>query len=436
MEKIKIALCGFGTVGKGVYNIFENNKTDILHKTGLEFEIAKILVRNREKYINDVNDSILTDNYNEIINNKEIDIVVELIGGIDSAKTIVIDSLKKGKSVVTANKAILAEFAREIIKTCYKYNSDVFFEASVAGSIPIIKIFKESLCANKIESFYGILNGTSNYILTKMIDEKRDFQDVLKEAMKKGYAEADPTLDIEGIDACHKLSILISLAFDTIIDYNKIFTEGITKISLDDIKFAEELGYTIKLLAIAKNHNGNIEGRVHPTLIQKNSLLANVKDAYNAIFVNGNYVEKQLYFGKGAGRFPTASAVVSDIIDAAINIKNRCKGRRPAYSVFPEFLKPKRIMKIDEIQSKYYIRFNVVDKPGVLSKISGILGKNNISIEAVIQKGRDILKKGSVPIVMITHEAKEKNVRKALKIIDGLDIVKESSILLRIEENI
>ena len=435
-NKVNIGLCGFGTVGKGVYDILNKNRDIITQKTGIEFDITKILVKNLKKHENSEIKNILTDDYKEIVNSQEIDIIVELIGGKDLANDIVIESLKKGKSVVTANKAILADNAKKIVKICEKNNTDIFFEASVAGGIPIIKIFKESLASNRIDSFYGILNGTSNYILTKMTDENREFNDVLKEAMKKGYAEADPTLDIEGIDACHKLSILVSLAFDTVVHYNKIYTEGITGISLKDIQFAEELGYTLKLLGIAKTHNGEIEARVHPTLISMDSLLANVKDAYNAIFINGDFIEQQFYFGKGAGRYPTASVVVSDIIEAGINFVKKCKARKPVYSVFSKYFKKKKILKITDIISKYYLRFNVVDKPGVLSKISGILGKFNISIEAVIQKGRDINKKGSVPIVMITHEAKERNIIKALRIIDTLNIVKDKIVLIRIEEKL
>ena len=436
MTKVNIALCGFGTVGKGVFDILTKNKDIIFKKSGIEFNVAKILVKNKDKHKDKLSKNIFTDNYQEIITDPNIQVVVELIGGNTLANELVIESLKNGKSVVTANKAILAKNAKKIIKNAKKNNVDIFFEASVAGGIPIIKILKESLASNKIQSFYGILNGTSNYILTKMLDENKEFGVVLQEAIKRGYAEADPSLDIEGIDACHKLSILVCLAFNTIIDYKNIYTEGINNISLQDIKFSQELGYTIKLLAIAKNHNGDIEARVHPTLISKNSLLANVKDAYNAIYVEGDFIGKQFYFGKGAGRYPTASVVVSDIIEAGINITNNCKSRRPAYSTFFEFLQDKKILKIDKIISKYYLRFNVVDRPGVLSKISGILGKNDISIEAVIQKGRNINNEGSVPIVMITHEAKEKNIQKALRNIDELDIIKDKTILIRIEENL
>ncbi len=436
MAKINIGLCGFGTVGEGVFDIIKKNREVIFKKTGIEFNINKILVRDINKYSKKVNKYLLTTDINDIIKNDDIHIVVELIGGVDLANDIVIKSLKNKKPVVTANKAILAENGKNILKIAKKNKVDIFFEASVAGGIPIIKIFKESLSSNRIQSFYGILNGTSNYILTKMLEENKEFNYVLQQAIEKGYAEADPTLDIEGIDACHKLSILTCLAFDTLVNYKNIYTEGINNISLEDIKFAQELGYTIKLLGIAKNHNGEIEARVHPTLISKNSLLANVKDAYNAVFVNGDFIEKQFYFGKGAGRYPTASVVVSDIIEAGINIKNNCQFRKPIYSVFMEYMQNKKMLKIDNISSKYYLRFNVVDRPGVLSKISGILGKNNISIEAVIQKGRNIDKEGSVPIVMITHEAIEKNIKKALKIIDELEIIKDKTILIRIEENL
>ncbi len=436
MDKINIGLCGFGTVGKGVYDILKKNKEEIYKKSGILFNIHTIFVRNPDKYKKYSGKLYFTNNINEIIENKEIDIVVELIGGYDTAKKIVIESLKRKKSVITANKAILAADANKILKVAEENNSDIFFEASVAGSIPIIKILKESVISNKIKNIYGILNGTANYILSKMSDENREFADILKEAIQKGYAEADPTLDIEGLDAAHKLSILMSISFNTFFNYHQIYTEGISEISLQDIQFANELGYVIKLLAIAKEINEKVEGRVHPTLIKKGTLLSTVKEANNAVFIEGDFTQKQFYFGKGAGRYPTASVVVSDIIEAGLNIINNCKKRRPFYSVFTKDFENKELIPIEEITCKYYLRFNVIDRPGVLSKISGVLGENNISIEAVIQKGRDIYNKGSVPIVMITHESLEKNIKNALKIIDNLDIVKQKTILLRIENNL
>ena len=381
MQKINIGLCGFGTVGKGVFDIIDKKKEEIFKRTGIYFEIPLILVRNLEKYKNfNLKNSKFVTDYKEIVKNENIDIVIELIGGDDKAYDIVVESLKNGKSVVTANKALLSSFASEILNVAEKNNTDIFFEGSVAGSIPIIKIIKESLSSNDIKYFYGILNGTSNYILTKMTDEKRNFEEVLKIAIEKGYAEADPTLDIEGIDAAHKLSILMSIAFNSFISYQDIYVEGISKLEVQDILFASELGYVIKLLAIAKNSNGKLEGRVHPTLISKDSLLARVKEAYNAIFLEGNYLEKQFYFGKGAGRYPTASVVVSDIIEAGLNIVNKCKKRRPFYGVFSNNMENKEVVPIDEIYTKYYLRFSAVDRPGALSKLSGTLGENNISI--------------------------------------------------------
>ena len=436
MMELNIALCGFGTVGKGVYRILEENGKVIEKKSGIKFNVKYVLVRNIEKHKREFQNVNFISNFNKIINDDSVKIVVELIGGDEIAKEIVCESLKKGKSVVTANKAILAGFGDEVIKLAEENNADIFFEASVAGSIPIIKILKESLSSNNISLIYGILNGTSNFILTKMTEENRDFKTVLKEAQERGYAEADPTLDIEGLDAGHKLSILMSIAFNTIVDYNKIYTEGISNISTEDIKFADELGYIIKLLAIAKFKDNLLEGRVHPTLINKDSLLASVKYENNALYLVGEYADKQFYFGKGAGRFPTASVVVSDIIEAGINIKNNCRARRPFYSVFSRNFENIELLPISEITTKYYMRFNAVDKPGVLSKISGVLGNYNISIEAVIQKGRDLENRGSVPIVMITHEAKEKNVKEALKIIDNLNVVKAPTVLYRIENNL
>ena len=435
MGKINIGLCGFGTVGRGVYEILIKNRDIIKRRTGLDFTIKKVLVKDIKKS-RDVNDLIFTSDFNDILSDSTINVVVELIGGTELSKEIIVSSLKRGKSVVTANKALLAVSGYELSKTAEENSADLFYEASVAGGIPIIKVFKESLPSNRIEYFYGILNGTSNYILSKMSIFGESFEDVLKNAQEKGYAEQDPTLDVEGIDAAHKLAILISLAYDVKIDFEDIYTEGISKIKEEDIKFADEFGYAVKLLAIAKKHKNDIEGRVHPVLIKKESILSNINGVFNAVYVKGDFIGPSLYYGKGAGSFPTATSVFSDIIEAGTNIHKSCMLRRPVFTSFTTEMPHVKLKPMNELETKYYLRFYAIDKPGVLSKISGILGDYSISLEAVIQKGRVDKLNGNeaVPIVMITHESVEKNILSAIDVIKGLDIVKDDTFFIRIED--
>jgi len=309
---------------------------------------------------------------------------------------------------------------------------EVGFEASVGGGIPLIRSMKEGLVANRIESLFGILNGTANYILTKMTDQGIPFSEVLKEAQALGYAEADPTFDIEGIDTAHKLTVLLAIAYGVPIDSKAVYTEGISKITPLDIKFMKEFGYRIKLLAISKDDGGAIEARVHPTLIPDDSMLANVNEAYNALYIKGDAVGNVMLYGPGAGMMPTGSAVVSDLVDVARNVLRGAVGRVPSVGYQPAGMKTRRIKSIEELQTEYYFRFSAEDRPGVLSKISGILGDHQISIKSVHQKGRDLV--GAVPIVMITHEAKEAAVRKALSEIDQLEMVKDKTVLIRIED--
>ncbi len=434
MRKINIALCGFGTVGKGVYEILKKNKKILQRRAQLDFSIKKVLVKN----INKKRDAELefTTDFSDIANDKSIDIVVELIGGTTLAETIILDALKRKKSVVTANKALLALKGFNLARVAEKYNSSLYYEASVAGGIPIIKVFKEAMTSNNIEYFYGILNGTSNYILTKMSSFGEPFAKVLKNAQAKGYAESDPSFDIEGVDAAHKLAILISLAYDAEIDFNDIYVEGISSISSEDIKFAREFGYTIKLLAISKKNGEDIEGRVHPVLIKKDTVLSFINGVFNAVYIKGDFIGPSLYYGKGAGSFPTATSVFSDIIDAATNINKHNSFAKPVFTCSVSRMKKVQLKSMLQLRTKYYLRFSVLDKPGVLSKISGILGEYSISLEAVIQKGRvnESNGKNSVPIVMITHESLEKNIIDALSIIDKLDIVKEKTFFIRIED--
>ena len=378
-----------------------------------------------------VDASLLTTDAEMVVDDPEVDIVVELIGGYEPAKSFILKAIENGKHVVTANKALLAAHGDEIFSAASRKGVEVGFEASVGGGIPLIRSLKEGLVADRIESLFGILNGTANYILTKMTDQARPFSKVLEEAQALGYAEADPTFDIEGIDTAHKLTILLAIAYGVPIDSEAVYTEGISKVTPLDIKFIKEFGYRIKLLAISKDDGEAIEARVHPTLIADDSMLANVNDAYNALYIKGDAVGNVMLYGPGAGMMPTGSAVVSDLVDVARNILTDAVGRVPSVGYQPAGVKARRIKSIEELKTEYYFRVSAEDTPGVLSKISGILGKHQISIKSVHQKGRDLV--GAVPIVMITHEAKEAAVRMALSEIDQLDVVKDKSVLIRIE---
>jgi homoserine dehydrogenase len=430
MKKINIGIIGFGTVGSGTVKILIENKELIKERTNLEINIKKIATRNtsKERQIK-VPSEMLTSNVNSLINDPEIDIIVELIGGIHPAKEFIMEAISQGKHIVTANKALLATEGDEIFSLAQQKKVEIGFEASVAGGIPIIKILREGLIANKIKSMYGIINGTSNYILTKMTDENKDFSVALKEAQELGYAEADPTLDIEGIDSAHKLAILARLAYGIRIPFNKIHIEGISKITPQDIEFASELGYKVKLLAIAKETNGKIELRVNPTMIPKEYLISKVDGVYNAIYVEGDATGSTLYYGRGAGSMPTGSSVVSDIIDISRNILKNSIQRIP---VIYETRRNIELKDMKDIVSMYYFRFFAIDKPGVLSKISGILGNHNISIASVIQKGRRVGE--AVPLVVLTHEAKESDVLKAIEDIDKLPVVAGKTAFIRVED--
>lgn len=435
MKKIQIGIVGFGVVGTGVMKILRNNSKTIRERLGASIIVKKIadLDIKSDRGIK-VNKKLLTTRVGEILNDPSIDIVVELIGGFEPAKTIILDAIKKGKQVVTANKALLAGQGVELLEAAHKRKVDIGFEGSVAGGIPVIKIIKEGLSANNIRFILGILNGTANYILSKMTNEGGRFRDILREAKRQGFAESNPTLDVEGVDTAHKLAILISMAYGIKINFKEIYTEGISHIEPLDIEFARELGYRIKLLAISRQINSQIEARVHPTLIPVNHLLSKVDGAYNAIFIDGDAIGPSMYYGKGAGMMPAASAVVSDIIDISRNIVQGISQRVPPFSYQREYLKKVRIKNIKEVVTRYYLRFSVVDRPGVLSKISGILGKHNISIHSVIQRGRRI--KGTVSIFLLTHEAREADARKALNEIDHLTLTKDKTMLIRIEDQI
>ncbi|NMB27732.1 MAG: homoserine dehydrogenase [Tissierellia bacterium] len=426
MEKIKIGLLGMGTVGSGVWNILKNNKDEIFRNCGYEMEIAKILVKDLDKKRNiDAPASLYTDDFNEVLNDDEIKIVVEVMGGIEPAKDYILKSMDKKKHVVSANKALIASHGKELFERAESNKVMFLYEASVAGGIPILSTIKESLSGNKIEEVMGIVNGTTNYILTKMTKDKVDFHNVLKEAQDKGYAELDPTADVEAYDAAHKLAILGFLSFGINIDLSSIYREGITKITPVDIEYAKELGYAIKLLAIGKEQDGEIEMRVHPTFIPLDHPLASVGDAFNAVFLKGNAVGDLMFYGKGAGDMPTGSAVVGDIIDI---IKNR------GNIFYPSNSRKKKIVKsMEETTCKYYIRIVVKDKPGVLGKIASEFGKSQVSLSSVIQKGR---KTPTVSLVFITHKSKEGNVKNAIDNILSIEQVVEIANLIRVENGV
>ena len=425
---INVGIIGFGTVGSGTVRILLENKDVLAERLGFEINLKKIAARDiLKKRDIKVPEGILTADVDTLLNDPEIRIIVELIGGINPAKEYILKALSKGKHVVTANKALLATDGSEIFAAAHKAGVEIGFEASVAGGIPIIKVIREGLIANRIKALYGIINGTTNYILTKMTEENMEFADALSGAQKLGYAEADPTFDIEGIDSAHKLSILAYLAYGIPFPFHDIYTEGISRISPLDISFASEFGYKVKLLAITKEADSEIELRVHPTMVPQDFLISKVDGSFNAIYIDGDATGSTLYYGRGAGAAPTGSAVVSDIADIARDINNNVKERIPMAKAGRAF----KIKKMDEVVSKYYFRFSALDKPGVLSKISGILGTYNISITSVIQKGRKIGE--AVPLVVLTHEATEKDMRKAIEEIDRLAIVMGKTIIIRVE---
>ena len=425
MKKINIGLIGLGVIGRGVLRILSQKRKFFKKRYNVDFNIAKVCDKNPKlrKKLN-LSPKIFTTKFQEIINDDNIDVVIELIGGINPARDIVLRSLNSGKSVITANKALLAQDLLSILKVASKNKGRIRFEASVCAGIPIIKSLREGLNANRIDSLIGIINGTSNYILSKMTGEGCSFFEALLEAKKRGFAERNPSLDIKGFDSAHKLSILAFLAFGKHVLQKDIYVKGIDEISPLDIKYAEELGLVIKLLAIAKKSNKNVlEVRVHPTLISEDHPLASVGGIFNAVYVKGELVDDLLFFGKGAGQLPTASAILSDLVDLV-----------PEKSSIDFFQKGliKKIKKIDDIRSKYYIRFMVIDKPGVLAKISGILARRKISIASVTQKERQRAK--IVPVVMLTHDVRGRDIRVALEEIDRLAIIKKKTVVIHREE--
>ncbi|MBU1171575.1 MAG: homoserine dehydrogenase [Proteobacteria bacterium] len=435
MRRINAGIIGFGTVGTGVVKLLTESRELISSRIGADLCLKYVadLDIKKDRGVT-LDQGVLITDAEKVVSDPEIDIVVELIGGETIAKKLMLKAIENGKHVVTANKALLASSGSEIFAAARKYNVDLGFEASVAGCIPIIKSIKESLAANRIHSVSGILNGTCNYILSKITSEGTSFAVALKNAQENGYAEADPTLDIEGFDAAHKLAIITALAYGMTINLDDIYVEGISGIALEDIRYAEQLGYRVKLLAISKHVGEGIEARVHPTMIPFDNLFASVNDSVNAINVKGDAVGDMFFVGRGAGMMPTASAVVSDMIDISRNILSCTSQRVPLLSYRDENIKTIPVVPMDEIWSRYYFRFTVVDRPGVLSTISGILGNSGISIKSVQQTEEK--KEGPVPIVMVSGPAREADVKKAIANINTLSITDGNAIVIRIGEDV
>jgi homoserine dehydrogenase len=433
MNQINVGVIGFGTVGSGAVQILLENREIIRNRVGAEITVRRIADIDVESDRGlPVDKALLTRDAMDVINDPEIHIVLELMGGMVKAKEYILAALQKGKHVVTANKALLAEHGEEIYRSAERQGVSLAFEASVGGGIPIIRSLREGLSANRINTMMGILNGTSNYILTQMTQKKWAYDKAVEEAIRLGFAEDPPTLDVDGTDAAHKLAILISIAFGVPASFGSIFREGIDRLTPDDILYAGEFGYAIKLLAIARNRGDRVEARVHPAMVPLDHIMANVNGAYNAIYLEGDFAGPHLYYGLGAGKRPTGSAVVSDVISLARQINHGIRCLVPPLAHVQTSAGTVPIRPMDELMTAYYFRFSAVDRPGVLSKISGVLGQHGISIYSVIQKGREL--DGSVPVVMLTHEARERSVRDALSEMDRLEVLTDKTMTIRVEE--
>ena len=433
MKQINIGLLGCGTVGTGVAKLLLENKALLTARVGADLNL---------KWVADIDietdrgiafpDGVLTTDAQQVLNDPEVDMIIEMIGGEGIAKDLMLQAINNGKHIVTANKALLAAHGNELFAAAARQGVDLAFEASVGGCMPTIKSMRESLVGNHIKSMSGILNGTCNYILSKIEDEGVSFEVALAEAQRQGYAEADPTLDVGGFDTAHKIAILAALAYGMEINLNDVYIEGISNVTPLDIEFADQFGYRIKLLAISKIQNNRVEARVHPTMIPQKNLLASISGTVNAITISGDAVGDILLYGRGAGMMPTASAVVSDIVDIARNILSGSIRRVPPLSYQRESISKIPVLPIDDLVTHYYFRFAALDRPGVLSTISGILGKYDISLQSVHQKGRKT--NGSVPLVMLSHRAKEADVKQALAEIRDLNVVSDEPMLIRIED--
>lgn len=422
-KKIKVALLGVGTVGTGVYKLIQRRADVMVRTIGAEMEVSKILVNNLNKQREGIDASLLTDNWQEIINDPEIQIVVEVMGGIEPARTMILEALHAGKHVVTANKDLLAAYGKELLDAAEEKHCDLLFEAAVAGGIPIIRPLKQCLAGNEIDEVIGIVNGTTNYILTKMFEENMSFEEALAKATELGYAEADPTADVEGLDAGRKVAIMASIAFHSRVVFDDVYTEGITKITADDIAYAKEFDSVIKLLGVAHNTEGGIEVGVYPMLLNKEHPLASVRDSFNAVFVHGDAVDDAMFYGRGAGELPTASAVMGDIIDVARNIEYGCNGRISCtcYRETP-------IKKFDEVENKFFLRMQVKNQPGVLASIATVFGSHGVSIARVVQKH---IKGDQAELVIVTDKVREDYLKNALEQLRDIENIFEISSVIR-----
>ncbi len=436
MQTIQVGLIGLGTVGSGVVQILQRQADLLTKRLGARLQLARVATRHPERRrevqlpVGHVTADVLA-----MLHDPDIDIVVELMGGYEPARTYLLEAITQGKHVVTANKALLAQHGPELFQAAVAQGVDIGFEASVGGGIPIIRTIKEALVANQFLAISSIINGTTNYLLSRMSDHGLGFQEALQEAQDLGYAEADPTFDIEGVDAAQKMALLASLAFGTWVKPEEIYTEGISQITQLDIAYARELGYRVKLLALSTMDHGQLDVRVHPALVPAESWLANVHGSYNAVSISGDMVGRTMLIGRGAGALPTGSAVVGDLVDVARNILTRSSGRVPPQSYQAQSLRPLPRKDINDVICKSYLRFQVLDQPGVLAAIAGILGGEAMSIESVIQKGRGARQGDTVSVVMMTHEARERSVRQALQAIQALPSVQGDTVRIRVEDS-
>ena len=423
MKKIKIGLLGLGTVGTGVYKLIRK-RADVMEQTaGAQLEIKKILVHNKNKKREGVDESLLTDNWREIIEDEEIQIVIEVIGGMEPAKTMIMEALRAGKNVVSANKDLIAEEGRELFDAARENGKDFLFEAAVAGGIPIIRPLKQCLAANEISDVLGIVNGTTNYILTKMFEDGMEFDDALKQAQDLGYAEADPTADVEGLDAGRKVAIMASIAFHSRVVFSDVYTEGITKITAADIAYAKEFDSVIKLLGVARNTKAGIEVGVYPVMLPKDHPLASVRESFNAVFIHGDAVDDAMFYGRGAGEMPTASAVVGDVIDVARDLAYDCTGRISCtcYRQIP-------VKDFGEVQNKFFLRMQVKNRPGVLAQIAQVFGGHKVSIARVVQKNAH---SDRAELVIVTEKVKERHMKDATEELKQMESIYEISSVIR-----
>ena len=422
-KMIKIGLLGLGTVGGGVYKLLERQKSEMKEKAGADIEIAGILVHDLTKKREGVDAALLTDCWEDIIQNDEIEIIIEVMGGIEPAKAMILQALNAGKNVVTANKDLVAEYGRELLDTAEEHGVDFLFEAAVAGGIPIIRPLKQCLVSNEIDEAMGIVNGTTNYILTKMYEEGMDFDEALAKATELGYAEADPTADVEGLDAGRKLAIMSSIAFHSRVTFSDVYTEGITRISATDINYARDFGEVIKLLAVAHNTEEGIEVGVYPVMLPKDHPLASVRDSFNAVFVHGDAVDDVMFYGRGAGELPTASAIMGDVIDVARNILHDCTGRISCtcYRSTP-------VKEFKDVKNKFVLRIRVANRPGVLAAIASVFGVHMVSITRMVQNTID---EKTAELVIVTEAVKEYQMEDALEHLQNMKAIREISSVIR-----